>query len=220
MFSSIEIYLPSFIFTFQTTSMLDQFYQYLSSKVFLTTSEWEKLREICVFKTIDKGEFLLREGGHSADLIIVVQGCIRTYRADSQGRIRINSFAIENGWAGDGKTIETATPSKFSIDAIERTTVVLINTLKFDVLCREIPPLNQFLTDNLKECLSGSRGQLDMISIPTAEDKFRSFTLHHPELLTRVPQYMIASYLGITPESLSRIRKKLAKEHFFTVSAS
>ena len=198
--------------------MLHKFYQYISSKVSLTPAEWEKLSEICVFKTFDKGEFLLREGAQSADLIIVVQGCIRTYRSDSQGRIRINSFAIENGWAGDAQSVEAGTPSKFSIDAIEQTTVVLINNLKFDALCREIPRLNQFLTDNLKECLSGSRGQIDLVTIPTADDKFRSFSMYHPELLTRVPQYMIASYLGITPESLSRIRKKLAKERFFNVS--
>lgn len=198
--------------------MLDKFYQYLSSKVSLTDTEWEKLSEICVFRTLDKGELLLQEGETGADLIIVIQGCIRTYRVDSQGKIRINSFAIENGWAGDVQSVQTGIPSKYCIDAVEVTTVVLINNLKFDALCREIPRLNHFLTDNLKECLSGSRGQLDLVTIPTAEDKYRSFSSNHPELLARIPQYMIASYLGITPESLSRTRKKLAKERFFTVS--
>lgn len=199
--------------------MLDKFYQYLSSKVSLSHTEWQKLSEICIFRTLVKGEFLLREGEKSTDLIIVLQGCIRTYRADSLGKVRINSFAIENGWAGDAQSAETGKPSKYNIDAIEPTTVVLINNLKFDELCRQIPHLNQFLTDNLKECLSGSRGQNDLVTIPTADEKYRSFAVYHPELLARVPQYMIASYLGITPESLSRIRKKLAKERFFTVSS-
>jgi len=198
--------------------MLDKFYQYLSSKVVLSPAEWEKISSICVFRTLIKGEFLLREGEKTADLIIVVQGCIRTYLADSLGKIRINSFAIENEWAGDAQSVGKGVPSKYSIDAIEPTTVVLINNLKFEALCTQIPHLNQFLTDNLKECLSGSRGQHDLVTIPTADDKYRSFSARHPELLARVPQYMIASYLGITPESLSRIRKKLAKERFFTVS--
>jgi CRP/FNR family transcriptional regulator len=215
----LEIYLLAFIFTIpEPLSMLHKFYQYLSSKVSLSTAEWEQIREISVIKTLDKGDFLLREGEKSADLIIVLQGCIRTYRSDSQGKIRINSFAIENGWAGDAQSTHTGAASKFSIDAIEPTTVVLIDNLKFEVLCNQIPLLNQFLTDNLKECLSDSRGQIDLVTIPTAEDKYRSFSTYHPELLSRVPQYMIASYLGITPESLSRTRKKLAKERFFTVA--
>jgi CRP-like cAMP-binding protein len=198
--------------------MLDKFYQYLISKVSLSSAEWEKVREISVIKSLEKGAFLLREGEQSTNLIIVLQGCIRTYRSDSQGKIRINGFAIEHGWAGDAQSGKNSTSSNFNIDTIEPTTVVLIDSQKFDALCREIPLLNQFLTDNLKECLSGSRGQIDLVTIPTAEDKYRSFSTHHPELLARVPQYMIASYLGITPESLSRTRKKLAKERFFTVS--
>jgi CRP-like cAMP-binding protein len=198
--------------------MLDKFYQYLSSKVSLSSAEWDQISEISVIKTLDKGELLLREGEKSADLIIVLQGCIRTYRSDSQGKIRINSFAIENGWAGDAQSARNGTPSKFNIDAIELSTVVLIDNLKFEALCSQIQLLNQFLTDNLKECLSDSRGQVDLVTIPTAEDKYRSFSNHHPELLARVPQYMIASYLGLTPESLSRTRKKLAKERFFTIS--
>lgn len=193
--------------------MLEKFRQYLDSKISLKQDEWEMISSVCVAKTLDKGEFLLKEGDYWRYTAIVVTGCIRTYRAEHNGKIRILNFIIENGWAGDTHSLQHGTPSTFNIDAIEASEVILINKGDFEDLCKQLPHLSQLMTENLKECLSVSQSRIDLATLSTAEEKYRSFTIYHAELLLRIPQYMIAAYLGITPESLSRIRKKLAKEH-------
>lgn len=192
--------------------MLEKFRQYLDSRISVSAEEWEKIKSVCTDRTLDKGDFLLKEGEVWRYAAIVFKGCIRTYRADQQGKIRILNFIIENGWAGDTHSLQNGKPSVFNIDAIEPSEIVLINKEDFELLCKQIPQLNQMMNDNLKECLSISQGRIDLATYTSAEEKYRSFSSYHPELLLRVPQYMIASYLGITPESLSRIRKKLAKE--------
>lgn len=192
--------------------MLDKFRQFLESKIPLTADEWEKIRLVCMAKNLDKGDFLLKEGEMWRHIALVLKGCIRTYRRDNTGKIRILNFVVENNWAGDTQSLQHNTPSLFDIDAVEASEVVLINKWDFDLLCKEMPHLNQMMTDSLKECLSSSQGRVDLATTITAEEKYVSFSTYHSELLLRLPQYMIASYLGITPESLSRIRKKLATE--------
>lgn len=200
------------IFNKQSFTMLEKFRQYLDSKISLTADEWKMISSFCVSKTLDKGEFLLKAGEYWRYTAIVVTGCIRTYRAEHNGKIRILNFIIENGWAGDTHSLQHGTPSVFSIDAIEASEVILISKVDFEGLCKQLPHLNQLMMENLKECLSVSQSRIDLATISTAEEKYKSFTIYHAELLLRIPQYMIAAYLGITPESLSRIRKKLAKE--------
>lgn len=192
--------------------MLDKFRQFLESKIPLNADEWEKIRLVCMAKNLDKGDFLLKEGETWRHIALVLKGCIRTYRRDNTGKIRILNFVVENNWAGDTQSLQHNTPSLFDIDAVEPSEIVLINKWDFDLLCKEMPHLNQMMTDSLKECLSSSLGRVDLATTITAEEKYVSFSTYHSELLLRLPQYMIASYLGITPESLSRIRKKLATE--------
>lgn len=192
--------------------MLDKFRQYLDSKITLKPDEWEKIRSISIAKKLEKGEFLLNAGEYWRYIAIVLTGCIRTYRIEHSGKIRILNFVIENGWAGDTHSLQHGKPSAFNIDAIEASDVLLMHKEGFENLCKQMPHLNQLMTNNLKECLSISQDRIDLATSSTAEEKYRSFSIYHPELLLRIPQYMIASYLGITPESLSRVRKKLAKE--------
>lgn len=192
--------------------MIEDFRQYLQERILLTEAEWEKINAVALVKKLEKGQHLLTAGETWKFAAFVCKGCIRTYRTDQNGKLRIINFVVENGWAGDTRSMQTNEPSVFSIDAIEYSEVLLINKGDMDMLCKQLPQLAGLVTENLKECLASSQSRVDLATSPSAEDKYRAFSTYHASLLQRIPQYMIASYLGMTPESLSRIRKKLARE--------
>jgi len=189
--------------------MVEKFQEFLNRRISLSTAEWEKIRSVTISKKLRKGDFLFQEGDVWRYVAFVCAGCIRTYRTDKQGRIRILEFTTEESWAGDSRSLETGEPSVFTIDAVEDTALVLIQKGDFEKICQQIPQLNQLMSDSLKACLSTSLSRIDTATIYSAEEKYEAFIAQHSGLLNRIPQYMVASYLGITPESLSRVRKRV-----------
>lgn len=191
--------------------MFEIFKEYISSNITLSEEEWAKIKLVSIDKKLRKREFLLREGEIWKYCAFVGTGCLRTYRLDEEGYEHILEFSKERWWTGDVSSISTGKPSKYYIDAVEDTAVVLINTDDFDQLCMEIPKLGILMNNNLKQCLGSNQGRVDIAISYNMEEKYRNFLTEYPDLSMRIPQYMIASYIGITPESLSRLRKQLVR---------
>ncbi|GGB20286.1 Crp/Fnr family transcriptional regulator [Puia dinghuensis] len=192
--------------------MLEVFKNYLDSKISLTEEQHEWISSKCVVKKLRKKQYLLQEGDIWKNHAFVSKGLVRTYSVDEKGDEHVIAFAMENWWTGDRESLLSGQPSRFNIDAIEDSEIVLIEKQKFETICKEIPAFNDMQNAIIDRSFVASQKRIhDAISTP-AEEKYANFIQRYPAFATRVPQSMIASYLGITRETLSRIRHKSGKK--------
>ena len=192
--------------------MFDIFRNYLTSKIFLTEEELKMIETVSVFKKLRKRQYLLQEGDVWKMNAFVCRGCMRTYRVDDKGAEHILNFAVENWWTGDRESLMTGNPAKSNIDALEDSVILLIEKERLENLSVQIPALNNFLNNILQKSFNVSQNRIIANISYTAEEKYLNFIETRPEIANRVPQHMIASYLGISPETLSRVRNQIAKK--------
>lgn len=194
--------------------MLENFKTYLVTKAGLSEDNYNLLADKIQSKTIDKGTVLLRKGEICHHNFFVEKGLLRFYSISNEGKEHIVHFAPENWIVGDRGSIYFNEPSEFYIDAIEQTQVVLLDedfVLKASELSASFRKFNERALQNHVRHL-----QLRINSLigASAEERYMDFIKLYPDLMLRAPQWMIASFLGITPESLSRVRKELARKNF------
>ena len=191
--------------------MLEVFQSYINSKASITDEEFETIKSLCILKKLRKKQYLLQEGDVWKYNAFICAGCVRAYRIDDKGVEHIIQFAIENHWTGDRESLISGEPSHLNIDAIEDTTVLLITKENFDAIRRAVPAFNEMVETILHKSFVASQNRIHAAISLTAEEKYQHFITHSPGVANRVPQHMIASYLGISAETLSRIRNQAAK---------
>ena len=191
--------------------MNEVFKRYLDSKIQLSEADIAKIATISIVKKLRKWQYLLQADDIWKYNAFVTRGCLRTYTVDEKGGEHIIAFAIENWWAGDRESLLSGEPSRFNIDAIEDTEVILIARNDFDRLCKEIPTFDKMVGEILGRSFISAQNRIHAAISYTAEQKYLNFIARHPDFATRIPQNMIASYLGITPETLSRVRNQTLK---------
>ncbi len=163
-------------------------------------------------RTIKRRQFILQEGDVCKHYTFVVKGCFRMYKVDKKGNEHNLQFSVEDGWVGDVGSFHTEEPSELYIEAMEPSIILQIE--KADLLHLYIHYLNfnrnfRVLVENA--FISLQKRVIQNISA-TAEEKYLDFIQHYPDLFNRISNVQIASYLGITPEFLSKIRKDLASK--------
>jgi CRP-like cAMP-binding protein len=186
--------------------MVEVFREYIQSKSSVSDAEWEQIQSYCQVKKLRKRQYLLQEGDVCVNQSFVTKGCLRTYAVNEKGNEHITNFAIENWWAADMESLASGKPSIFNIDALEDSVVIQVSKINFDKLCAEIPALNDMVNAILHRSFIAAQGRIHTFMSLTAEEKYLRFIEKYPQIMNRVPQGMVASYLGITPETLSRIR--------------
>lgn len=183
--------------------------QYTSSEI--SEGAFDTVSKSFTPKHLLKRQFLLQAGDVCKYTAFIVKGAMRQYSLVN-GVENIVYFGIENWWMSDRESFTMLTPSQFNIDALEDCDLLLITHDKVQLLKESVPQWNKMAAQmDHRHSIAMQKRIHDAISL-TAEDRFLNLMKSNPEFMQRFPQNMIASYLGITPESLSRIRKKLAKK--------
>ena len=190
--------------------MFQVFADYIKSRMPVSDQQLHDLSSLFTMKTAEKGKILLDMGEVCQYTYFVTRGCLRSYVIDEKGKEHILQFAIENWWISEQISFVNREPAMYFIDAVEDTEYVAMDHEGFEKFMQAFPGASEM---NRKLQLNSLRSfQKRLIShlSATGEERYLAFIKTYPPLALRLPQKMIASYLGVTPESLSRIRKELA----------
>lgn len=186
-------------------------FEHLNRTVTLLETEAEKMLQLAKVVKLKKKEHLFMEGQVAKYVGFVNNGCLRYYRLDEKGEEHIIYFAIEEWWIGDLSSFYSDQPSTFNLQALEPCEMFLYTREAFETVRFEIPAFDQYAkirhakaTDARLETMMSQRAD-------SAETRYIKLLEGFPDIFQRVPQHYIASYLGIKPQSLSRIRKQLAE---------
>jgi CRP-like cAMP-binding protein len=187
--------------------MHEALFTYIRSKSTtpLTDEDIGLLKSITVPKKFRKGQYLLEEGEVCKLVGFIVKGAMRKYSLDDKGSEHIFQLLLETWWAGDRESLEKGTPSPFYVDAWEETDVLLITKNNFDVM-KGIPAVAEMFNTIRDRHVAALHARVHDSNSLTAEKRYENLLLTHPEFQQRFPQRLIASYLGIAQETLSRLR--------------
>jgi CRP-like cAMP-binding protein len=192
--------------------MFDQILSYVSKHISLTDDEAAYFLSVLKLRSLRKRQYLVQAGDVCRYEVFVNTGCLRTYSVDEKGQEHVVQFAIENWWTSDMYSFLTQTPATYNIDAMEDSEVVLIEKSSYEELLFKVPKFDRMFRIILQNAfIAQQRRIMENMSLP-AHERYLSFIQRYPQFEQRVPQHQIASYLGITPESLSRIRRQIAEK--------
>lgn len=163
------------------------------------------LQEIAV----SKGTFLLKPGTHVKHEYFVIKGCLKAYYIDVKGGKHILQFAVENWWIGDFDAFYNQVPSKLYIEAIEDSRLLSINYDSLQNLYDEAPIFERYFRILITKAFISQQKRILSTQEKNTQERYVEFCTSYPHIEDRVANYDIANYLGVTPENLSRIRKKL-----------
>jgi len=173
----------------------------------------EQHRILLAFTTqhIKKKDFFLRAGEVCKQVAFVLQGCLRSYAVDEEGFEHNLQFAPEGWWITDMNSIIHGAVARLNIDAIEDTQALLLSRDQQERLLKEVPKMERFFRIISEKSMAGSHKRLiDQVSV-NAQTRYLNFCEQYPGLIQRLPQKQIASYIGVTPEFLSKIKADLLR---------
>ena len=162
-------------------------------------------------KKLRKKQYFLEEGNVCKYVGFIVKGAIRQYSVDDKGVEHIVQLYIENYWASDRESAVMLTPSRYYIDAWEDTELLVATVADMLDLIEKVPSFGQMTRLMDQRSFIASQRRLNSTISNTAEKRYEEFASNHPQFIQRFPQHLIASFLGITKETLSRIRKQASK---------
>jgi CRP-like cAMP-binding protein len=182
--------------------------QHLSRFISLETQEITLLTESFKPKQLKKKDFLLHQGEVSKFETFVSKGCLRAFYINDKGEEHIVQFAVEDWWIGDMYSFLTQTPAMFTIEALEDCKLLQIDKNSLEELYLKLPKMERFFRIIIQNAFVASQKRIISAMSQTADERYLAFIQKYPAIEQRIPQYQVAAYLGITPEFLSRIRKK------------
>lgn len=185
---------------------------YINKITPLTTEEGEKIAARFKIRKYLKGQFVVQNGDVCKYENFVLKGCLRQFYIDNEGFEHIIMFAIEDWWAGDLGSMVNHTPSDFNIQCVENCELAQIHFEDLQILYEEVPKLERLFRIIIQRAFIASQKRIINNFSLSAKERYLQFRQTYPLIEQRVPQYMIASYLGITKEFLSKIRNQLIME--------
>src|ERR1700741_133949 len=202
------------IFVEAFSTMYDSLIKYFSgyATIPMTENEIASIESAFIPKKFRRRQYLLQEGELCKYNAFIVQGAMRQYTVDDKGEEHIIKLFIENWWAADRESLMRQTPSIYFIDAWEETEALLVTKNTLTDLIDSIPALSQWAKNLEVNFAIASQRRLSAAVSLSAEERYHDLEKSYPEFLQRFPQQIIASYLGINRETLTRIRSRAVKK--------
>jgi CRP-like cAMP-binding protein len=193
---------------------MEVFKAHLREKAGMDETELEAITAGLLTTTFAKGSYLLRAGEVCHHAFFVEQGILRSFTIDDAGKEHIIQFAPETWIMSDRSSAFFDEPSDFYIEAVEETTVVLIDRPFIQRASAQSAAFRDYNDKALQNHVRQLQKRINFLLGASAEKRYLEFIRLYPDLLLRVPQWMVASFLGLTPEGLSRVRKEMARRNF------
>ncbi|GGE41239.1 CRP-like cAMP-binding protein [Pedobacter psychrotolerans] len=190
--------------------MFNILFNHIQEKVSLTEADKLAISRFFVPKKLRKRQYHLQEGEVCKYFAFVVKGLLRTYNVDGKGNEHINFFGWEGWWISDFNSFLSEEPAEFNIDAIEDCELLLISKADYEALTLAVPVMDRYFRILYQNSIVTKERRLMSSVTHTAEEKYLELMESNSKISERLSQNLIASYLGIAPETLSRIKKNLS----------
>jgi CRP-like cAMP-binding protein len=190
--------------------MFELLLQSIREKISVSNEEFDFCKTLFIPKKLRKRQYLLQDGDVCRYTAFVEKGMLRTFTVDEKGNEPILQFSMEGWWIADLYSFLTEEPSPYNIEALEDCELLLINKENWEILLAKVPAFERYFRILIQNNLIATQRRLMSSLSESAEEKYTKLIHNFPGCIQRVPQHMIASYLGITPETLSRIRGQMA----------
>jgi CRP/FNR family transcriptional regulator len=174
----------------------------------LTVDEEALLVTYLKYQELGKKMYLLGEGDVCHAQHFVVEGCLRMYFIKETGTEQITQFGIDNWWISDYTSFTLHSPSQFYLQSVQRSKIIILTKDKQDELLNQLPKLERYFRSIYQRAYAAAQTRLIFFTDLSGEEKYHHFASRFPNFVQRIPQYMLASYLGLTPEFLSKVRAK------------
>ena len=189
--------------------MYDLLYNKINSLTPLSDVEFQKIKTFFMPKKLRKRQFLVQADEECKYLAFVDRGILRSYTVDSKGIEHVVQFAFEGWWISDLYGFFTGEPSTYNIDVIENSEVLILTHTNMEKMFVEVPKLERFFRILIQNSYIALQRRMAGTLTLSAEERYMKLLDQSPDIATKIPQHMVASYLGVTPETLSRIRKNV-----------
>ena len=188
--------------------MFEFLHKKVSETISITDEEFEVAKTLFIPKKLRKKRFLLQDGEPCLYTTFVEKGLLRSFTVDDKGNEHILQFAMQGWWSADLYSFLTGEPSEYNIEALEDSELLLITEASWNQLLDEVPAFERYFRILIQNNLIATQRRLMGSLSNTAEERYNKLLQDIPDIVQRVPQHMIASYIGVTRETLSRIRSQ------------
>ncbi|WP_353161400.1 Crp/Fnr family transcriptional regulator [Myroides odoratus] len=188
--------------------LYENLFAHIEQKVRLTPTEKEQISSFFRVKKLRKRQFLLQEEEVCTNFAFVSQGLLKSYVLDEKGNENINLFGWEGWWIADFQSFLFQTSATLAIEAIEDCELLLLSRINYDQMLEEVPVMERYFRLVYERSLVTKDQRLVYAQSYSAEEKYFYLIQTYPELIQRIPQSLLASFLGLTPETFSRIKHK------------
>ncbi|AJR03944.1 Crp/Fnr family transcriptional regulator [Siansivirga zeaxanthinifaciens] len=185
---------------------------YINNYISLSDKDIALLEDKLFIRKYLKGQYIVQQGDVCKYSCYVLEGCTKTFYLDKEGQEHILMFSIEDWWSSDIGSFITQSPADFNVQCLENTEVVVFAEDIIEELYEKIPALERFFRKIIEKAFVASQKRIVRNFSLTAKEQYLFFREQYPLIEQRIPQYMIASYLGITKEFLSKIKSQLIQE--------
>jgi len=191
---------------------MNELLDYFKNDISISSEIENKLNEIIIEKKLVKGEIVLSDNSLKKEHVFVASGCLRSFYKTENGKEQTIQFAIKNWWISDYMTLYTNNKSVLAIESLTHSKILIIENENIEKFYKEFPQFEVFQRKNFEKRMATLQKRILSLLTLSASEKYNQFINDYQAFEKVIPNYQIASFLGITPESLSRVRKERIKK--------